>query len=39
MCCYAVVGINLFATVALQTELSVHSNFQNFKQALITLFR
>lgn len=39
MCCYAVVGVNLFATVSLQEELSVHSNFQTFPQALLTLFR
>eukprot|EP00752_Nemacystus_decipiens_P007036 g6311.t1 len=39
MCCYAVVGVHLFATVALQEELSIHSNFQTFPQALLTLFR
>lgn len=39
MCCYAVVGVHLFATVALQAELSIHSNFQTFPQALLALFR
>lgn len=39
MCCYAVVGVHLFAKVALQVELSIHANFQTFAQALTTLFR
>lgn len=36
---YSVLGVELFATVQLQGDLTVHANFQTFGQAAITLFR
>ncbi|CAM9780756.1 unnamed protein product [Chrysoparadoxa australica] len=37
--CYAIVGMNLFATVMLQEELNEHANFQSFGSSFLTLFR
>ncbi|CAM9190427.1 unnamed protein product, partial [Heterosigma akashiwo] len=36
---FAVLGVNLFAAVVLQTELNAHANFQSFGRAFLTLFR
>ena len=36
---YSVLGVEWFATVKLQENLTVHANFQTFGTALLTLFR
>lgn len=36
---FAVLGVEWFATVKLQENLTIHANFRNFGAALLTLFR
>jgi len=36
---FAILGVQLFATVAHNGDLNDHANFQNFPMALLTLFR
>lgn len=36
---YAVLGMNLFASVKLQSNLNERANFQSFGLSLLTLFR
>ena len=36
---YAILGVNLFATVKLQSDLNRHANFQTFGNAFLTLMR
>ena len=36
---YAILGVNMFATVQLQDELSRHANFQSFGTAFLVLMR
>ncbi|CAM9364865.1 unnamed protein product [Chrysoparadoxa australica] len=37
--CFAAMGVQLFGTVVLQSELNHHANFQSFGLAIMTLFR
>lgn len=36
---YSVIGVSLFATVKLQTDLNTHANFKTFSRSFVTLFR
>lgn len=36
---YSVIGVQLFATVKLQSSLNYHANYQSFGRAMLTLFR
>merc|ERR1719502_372185 len=36
---FAVLGVQLFATIAENDDLNAHANFQSFEMALLTLFR